>query len=171
MEALEAMLTRRSIRRYSDDPVTDDEVAALLRAAMSAPSGFGQRSTRYVVVRDAGTRSRLSQISKYSSMIADAPVAIIVCGDTRAERQPGLNFVHDGIAALENLLVAVTAMGLGAVWVGVHPWPERMETVREVVGLPEGVEPIAAVPIGRPAESPEPIADRYDAASVHTERW
>ena len=170
MDALEALLTRRSIRRYTDEPVTDEEVKTLLNAAMAAPSGFGERSTRYVVVRDADTRQRLSQVSKYSGMIASAPLAIVVCGDARAEHSPGTYFVHDAVAALENLLVAANALGLGAVWVGVHPWPERMESVREAVGLPEGVEPIASVAIGRSADKPV-VADRYSPAFVHTDRW
>lgn len=171
MDALEALTTRRSIRRYTEEPVTDDEVTTLLAAGMSAPSGFGQRSTRYVVVRDADVRAALSRVSKYSGMIASAPVAVVVCGDTRVERQPGTYFVHDAVAALENLLVAANAMGFGAVWVGVHPWPERMEAVREAVGLPEGVEPIASVAIGRPSGAKPAAVDRFDASFVHTDRW
>lgn len=170
MDALDALLTRRSIRRYTDAPVTDTEVEALLRAAMSAPSAFGQRSTRYVVVRDAETRRTLSQASKYAGPIANAQVAIVVCGDTTAERHPGTYFVHDGVAALENLLIAATALGLGAVWVGVHPWPDRMEAVRAALGLPEGIEPIASVAIGRPEKVPAPT-DRFESAFVHAERW
>lgn len=170
MDAIDALTTRRSVRRYTEEPVTDAEIETVLRAAMSAPSGFGQRSARYVVVRDPEVRAALSTVSKYSGMIANAPVAIVVCGDTRAERQPGTYFVHDAVAALENLLVAAHASGLGAVWVGVHPWADRMDAVRAAVALPEGVEPIATVALGHPAAVPE-APDRYDASFVHAERW
>jgi len=170
VEALEALTTRRSVRRYTDEPVTDAQVEALLRAAMSAPSGYGQRSTRYVVVRDAEVRRQLSEASKHAGMIANAPVAIVVCGDTTAERIPGTYFVHDAVAALENLLTAAHGTGLGAVWVGVHPWADRTDAVRTAVGLPEGVEPIASIAIGHPAAMPE-APDRYEADFVHTDRW
>jgi nitroreductase len=170
MDALEALLTRRSVRRYTDDPVTESELEPLLRAAMSAPSGFGQRSTRFVVVRDEATREALSRVSKYAGPAAKAPVAIVVCGDTRAERVPGTYFVHDAVAAIENLLTAAHGTGLGAVWIGVHPWADRMEAVRAAVGLPEGVEPVATVALGHPASVPEP-ADRWDPSHLHSERW
>lgn len=170
MDALEALTTRRSVRRYTTQPVTDAEVETLLRSAMSAPSGFGQRSARYVVVRDADTRRTLSEVSKHAGMIADAPMTIVVCGDTTAERVPGTYFVHDAVAAIQNLLTAAHALGLGAVWVGVHPWVDRMHAVRAAVGLPTGVEPIASVAIGHPAVLPA-APDRYDPAFVHADRW
>ena len=170
MDALHAIRSRRSIRNYSKEPVTDAEVRAVLDAAMCAPSAFGQRSTRYVIVRDAETRARLASASKHAAPVGRAPVAIVVCGDTSAERHPGTYFVHDAIAALENLLVAANAAGLGAVWIGVHPWEDRMTVVGEAVGLPPHVIPVATIALGHPEES-KPAADRYAADFVHVERW
>lgn len=170
MDALEAIRTRRSIRRYSEEPVTDTELRAVLDAAMCAPSAFGQRSTRYVVVRDPATREKLASASKHAGPAGRAPVAIVVCGDTTAERYPGTYVVHDAVAALENLLTAATALGLGAVWIGVHPWQERMDIVREATGLPESVVPIATVALGHPAEQRD-APDRYEDEFVHSEQW
>lgn len=170
MDARTAILTRRSIRRYTGQPVTDEQVEGVLHAAMAAPSAFNQQSWRFVVVRDPDVRASLSRASKHAGMIADAPVAIVVCGDTTAERHPGTYWVQDCTAALENLLVAANAEGLGAVWVGVHPWEDRAAAVAEAVGLPSHVLPLATVALGWPAES-KPPADRYDARFVHTDRW
>jgi nitroreductase len=170
MDALEALLTRRSVRRYTDDPVTDAELEVVLRAAMAGPSGFGQRSTRFVVVRDEQTRLALSLASKHAGPAALAPVTIVVCGDTRAEKIPGAYFVHDAVASIENLLTAAHATGLGAVWIGVHPWPERMDIVRAALELPDGVEPVATVAMGHPS-NPSPPADRFDESFIHRERW
>jgi len=170
MDALVAIRSRRSIRHYAENPVTDEQVRAVLDAAMCAPSAFGQRSTRYVVVRDAGTRAKLATTSKHAGPAGRAPVAIVVCGDTSAERHPGTYFVHDAVAALENLLVAANALGLGAVWIGVHPWEDRMTVVSEAVGLPPHVIPVATIALGHPAEA-KPAADRYTPAFVHAERW
>lgn len=170
MEALEALLTRRSVRSYTDDPVTGEELDVLLRAAMSAPFGFGLNTTRFVVIRDETTRQALARASKHAGPAAEAPVVIVVCGDTRVERVPGTYFVHNAVAATENLLTAAHATGLGAVWIGVHPWPDRMAAVREAVGLPEGVEPVATIAIGHPLSVPA-APDRYDATFVHAGRW
>lgn len=170
MEALEALLTRRSVRRYTDDPVTDADLDMLLRAAMSAPSGFGQRSARFVIVREKATREALSKVSKHAGPAAEAPLAIVVCGDTRAERIPGTYFVHDAVASIENVLTAATAANLGAVWIGVHPWPDRIEAVRTVLALPPGVEPIATIAVGHPAKASVAV-EHWDESFVHRERW
>lgn len=170
MDAVDAILSRRSIRKYTDEPVQDGDVETLLRAAMAAPSAFNQQSWRFVVVRDAEVRANLSKASKHAGMIAEAPVAIVVCGELSAERYPGTYWVQDGVAALENLLIAANGIGLGAVWVGVHPWEDRVAAVRDALGLPDGVAPLAQVALGHPAET-KPPGDRYDPDLVHYDRW
>lgn len=170
MDCLEAILGRRSIRRYTDEPVSEDHIEMLLRAAMAAPSAFNEQSWRFVVVTDGEVLSALSETHQYSKMIARAPLAIVVCGDRGAERYPGFYWVQDCTAALTNLLTAARALGLGACWVGVQPWPDRVKHVRETLGLPAGVEPLAQVAIGHPAEE-KPPADRFEPSFVHSNRW
>lgn len=170
MDAIEALLSRRSIRRYTDEPVSEEDVETLLRAAMAAPTAFNQQSWRFVVVRDAAVREQLSRASQYAGMLAKAPLVIVICGDTSAERYPGTYWAHDGVAALENILTAAVALGLGAVWVGVHPWEDRMDTVGGVLGLPEHMKPLASIGIGHPAET-KPPAERYDPDKVHRDGW
>ena len=103
--------------------------------------------------------------------MAGASVGIVVCGDTGVLKHPGtIYWVFDCVAALENVLVAANALELGAVWLGVQPWPERSAAVRDAVGLPDGVEPLGMVAIGVPAES-KPPGDRFDETRVHRERW
>ena len=170
MDAIEALLSRRSIRRYTAEPVSDADVETLLGAAMSAPTAFNQQSWRFVVVRDEPIRERLSKASQHAGMLADAPLVIVVCGDTNAERYPGTYWVQDATAALANVLTAANALGLGAVWVGVHPWEDRVTAVSEALSLPEGVMPLGSVGIGHPAET-KPPAERLDWSKVHYERW
>lgn len=169
MECLDALFGRRSIRRYTDQDVTPDELDVLLRAAMAAPSAGNQQSWRFIVVRDAERRRQLSEATPYASMLVQAPVALVVCADTRDEKHPGY-WVQDCSAAIENLLVAANATGLGAVWIGCHPVEERVSNVRRICSVPDGIVPMSMVAIGHPEEA-KPPAERFDASFVHQERW
>ncbi len=169
MEALEAILTRRSIRKYTDAPVGDEVVTELLRAAMAAPSAGNQQPWHFVVVRERGLLEGIASFHPYGAMAREAAVAIVVCADLKLEQRPGF-WVQDCSAATENLLLAAHARGLGAVWLGIHPRPERIEATRKLFVLPEHVVPLAIVPIGHPAEDPGPV-DRYNPRRVHVDRW
>ncbi|MBE0476374.1 MAG: nitroreductase family protein [Coriobacteriia bacterium] len=169
MDAMEAIATRRSIRRFTGEPVTEEHVEALLRAAMAAPSAGDQQPWRFVVMLDAGTRSAAAETSPYARMLPDAGLGILVAGELAAERHEGM-WVQDCAAAVQNILLAAHALGLGAVWLGYHPRPERERAIAEVLGLPERVVPFAVVAVGHPAEE-KPPAERYEPAYVHRERW
>jgi len=169
MEAVEAILTRRSIRKYTDKPVADGLVTELLRAAMAAPSAGNQQPWHFIVVRDRALLEGIAAFHPYGAMTRQAALAVVVCADLKLEQRPGF-WVQDCSAATQNLLLAAHARGLGAVWLGVYPRPERVEATRSLFSLPEHVVPLAIVPIGHPAESPAP-ADRYDPRRVHFDRW
>jgi nitroreductase len=166
---METILTRRSIRKYTDQPVPDALVTDLLRAAMAAPSAGNQQPWQFVVVRDRAVLEVIATANPYGGPARDAQVAVIVCGDLEREDRPGF-WVQDCAAATQNLLLAAHAAGLGAVWCGTYPREERMAPIAAVLGLPEHVIPFAAVPIGYPAERPAPV-DRYDPGRVHLDRW
>jgi nitroreductase len=169
VDCLEAIASRRSVRRYTDEPVSEEHVQALLHAAMAAPSAGNQQSWRFVVVTDREQLQRLSEATPYCRMLATAPLGIVVAGDTRDEKHPGY-WVQDCSAAIENLLLAVRALGLGAVWIGVHPVAERVDNVRRACGIPEGIVPMSMISIGHPAED-KPPAERFEASYVHRDRW
>lgn len=169
MDCLEAIAGRRSIRKYASQPVTAEQIEALLRAAMAAPSAGNQQSWRFIVVTDEEQLARLAEATPYSRMLASAPLGIVVCGDTRDEKHPGY-WVQDCSAAIENTLLAAHAMGLGAVWIGVHPVAERSANVRQICGLPEGIEPLSMIALGYPEEQ-KPAAERFERAYVHRDRW
>ena len=166
---MEAILSRRSIRKYTDQPVPEALVTDLLRAAMAAPSAQNQQPWHFVVVRDRKLLQAIGGAQPYANMARDAQLAIVICGDLNLEKSPGY-WVQDCAAATENLLIAAQAAGLGAVWSGTFPREERVRNVRALFGLPEHVVPFAIVPLGYPAERPEP-ADRYDRGRVHIDRW
>lgn len=161
--------SRHSIRRFRRERVSDENVNEMLRAAMSAPSAGNQQPWHFVVVRDPELLTKIAHTHPYGQMTAEASVAILVCGDPSLEVHKGY-WVQDCSAATENLLLAAHALGLGAVWVGIYPREERVAEFREMFGLPDGVQPLALVPVGFPAEQ-KPQQDRYQAARVHSEKW
>jgi nitroreductase len=167
--ALDAILSRRSIRKYTDQPVADELVTGLLRAAMAAPSAGNQQPWEFIVVRDRSLLESISLSQPYAGMTRDAQLAIVICADVSREKHPGF-WVEDCAAATENLLLAAHGAGLGAVWLGYYPVEERVEKMRQLFGLPQTIVPFAIVPLGYPAEQPAP-ADRFDATRIHHERW
>jgi nitroreductase len=169
METIEAILTRRSIRKYTNQPVADDLVRQLLTAAMYAPSARNEQPWHFVVIRDHKILDEVPSFHPHARMLHEASVAILVCGDKEKENYPGY-WVVDCSAATENILLAAHGLGLGAVWVGIYPRTERMEGVRKLIGLPERILPLALVSVGYPAEK---VAQpqRFDEKRIHFERW
>jgi nitroreductase len=163
---LDLIKRRRSIRQYTNQDVSEEEVRQLLEAAMSAPSGRALDPWHFVVVRAAATRARLAQTHTFSDMCSRAPVVIAVCGDEKLSD----HWISDGAAATENLLLAATALGLGTVWVGIYPRAEREAHVREVLGIPPHIRILCLVPVGHPAEEKVPRT-RYKAEKVHYEKF
>jgi len=166
---MEAILSRRSVRKYTSEPVSDDVVKELLRGAMSAPSAGNERPWHFVVIRDRKTMGEIQKFHPFARMLDEAPVAILVCGDQSLEKYRGF-WVQDCSAATENILIAVQSMGLGAVWLGLYPIKERVEGMRRLLGIPENVIPLSLVSIGHPVEK-KTASDRYDESRVHREIW
>ena len=165
------ILGRRSIRVYSPGEVSEATVTRLLEAAMAAPSAMTKDPWRFVTVRDRGTLSKLAALHPGAAMLSSAAMAIVVCGDldTAFERQISY-LLQDCSAAIENLLLAAHAQGLGACWVGIHPGEPLIKRVKELLSLPAAFIPVAAISLGQPGEQPAPRT-RYTAAHVRAEKW
>jgi nitroreductase len=134
---------------------------------MAAPSAKNRQPWHFVVVRDKETLTKLSEAHPYGKMLADAEAAIAVCGDMNVAPD---YWIQDCSAATENILIAVAALGLGAVWLGCHPRPERVTAIRGVLSIPEHIGVLSLISIGHPAEKKEPRT-QYDKSRVHSETW
>lgn len=161
--------TRRSIRRYTAQPVPQELVQELLRAGMSAPSACNSRPWHFVVLTAREQLNAIADVHPYAAMLRTAPLGIAVCGDPTALAVDEY-WVQDCSAAAENILLAAHALGLGGVWLGVHPRPERAEPIKELLELPDPIQPLCVLSLGYPAEQKE-TPDRYDPARVHHNRW
>jgi nitroreductase len=169
MDAIEALITRRSIRKFSGKPVPDAVVEKILEAAMQAPSAMNQQPWHFVVVRDRELLNKIPSVSPYAAMAASAQLAIVVCADLALEKSKGF-WALDCSNAAFSILLAAHASGLGAVWTAVYPREDRMEGVRRLFSIPDGVVPLVLIPIGYPAEI-KPVESRFRQDRIHLERW
>jgi nitroreductase len=169
MDTIEAILTRRSIRRYTERAVPPEIVESLLKAAMYAPSARNAQSWHFVVITERRLLDEVPTFHPYAAMIRQAPLAILVCGDEQLEPRAAY-WVENCSAATQNILLAAHALGLGAVWLGVYPNEDRVDGMRRLTGVPAHVIPMALIVIGYPAERP-PTPERYDPGRVHYNTW
>ena len=164
MDVLEALLTRRSVREYTDEPVSEEAVERLLKAAMAAPSARNQQPWRFVVVRDRSLLKEMAEVSPNGAMIARAQVALLICADLDLVKSEGY-WIQDCAAATQNALLAAHAIGLGAVWCGLYPREARVTGVSRVFALPERLVPFSVVAVGHPKGVPAAV-DRFDPTRV-----
>ena len=169
---LALIFARRSVRQYvPGKDVPEPIVRDLLQAAMAAPSACGKDPWHFVVIRDRAVLARLAAGLPNGTMLAQAAVGLVVCGDLqKAHGNLESYLLQDCSAAIENLLLAAAALGLGACWLGVHPREDRLAHVRVTLALPAHVIPVAAIALGWPAEQPPPRT-RFSEAAVHREKW
>ena len=166
---LDNIHSRKSVRSYTDQDVTPQQVETILKAAMAAPSGMNVQPWRFVVVREQETKDKLA--IGFNKMIAKAPVVIVVCGKTTGKLGgENRNWTADCAAATENLLLAVEAIGLGAVWTACYPYDDRMNPTIEALGLPKDILPYCIVPIGHPTGKDKP-KDKWKTDNIHYEKW
>jgi nitroreductase len=169
MDVIEAVTSRRSIRRYTQAEVPEETVKRLLQAAMSAPSAGNEQPWQFVVLRQRRILDSIPSIHPYSQMLREAALGIVVCGDMSLETHKGF-WVQDCSAATQNILIAASGLGLGAVWLGFYPREERVAGLKRLLSLPEHIIPLGIVSIGWPAEEKSP-AMRYKEERVHYDKW
>jgi nitroreductase len=169
MDVTKAILSRRSIRKYTEEPVSDTDIEALLIAAMHAPSAVNEQPWHFVVIKDKNTLREVSRLIRTAPMAKYAAVAIVVCGNKNLEKFPGL-WVLDCSAAAENILLEAAGRRLGAVWTAVYPFEERVNAIKDLLDLPANIIPLCIIPLGHPAETLAPV-DRFNPSRIHHDNW
>ncbi|MHB9025407.1 MAG: nitroreductase family protein [Armatimonadota bacterium] len=163
MDALTALRTRRCVRKYTDRPVSRDDLQTIVDCGRLAATGRGVQPWEFVVITDAGTRAKLAETMENGRFLAQAPAAIVVlCRDTTY-------YLEDGSAATQNMLVAARALDLGSCWVAGDK-KSYADTVRQLVGAPEGYKLVATIAVGYPVEIPSP-AKRPLEDVLHWEKY
>lgn len=166
---MNSIMTRRSTRKYLDKAVEPEKIENLLRAAMQAPTGHNAQDWDFIVVTDTEMRKNLSLLGPYSHFAEKAPLHIVVCENTE-RAWPNSNWQGNLGASCQNILLQVEEEGLGACWVGVWPYPERMAHVKAALDIPDTVIPYALISIGY-KEYEKRFDDRFDPSKLHYEKY
>jgi nitroreductase len=171
-DTLSVIAQRKSVRHFTDQPLTAEQCEILLRAAMSAPSAKNTQPWEFIVITERAMLDALGEKLPYAKMLLQAPAAIIVCGNvSKFTTESSLNWVVDCAAATENLLLAAEAIGLATVWTASFPYPERIAAVRELFkNMPEEVIPLAVIPVGYAAKE-EKAKDKWHPEKIHYNQW
>ena len=156
MEVKEALLKRRSIRKFKEDEISDEIINELLIAAMSAPSACNKKPWEFFVITNEEKLQELKKASRFARY--DAPLAIVVCGNLSKALPLQLStyWIQDCSAATQNILLRVTDLGLGAVWCGAHPQKNVEKKIKEILDLSDKLVPLNIIFIGYPNQDAEP---------------
>jgi nitroreductase len=165
-ERLQVIFSRRSIRAYTDQPVSEADITGLLEAGMAAPSAMNRKPWHLLAVTDKQTIRAIAKAPPYSRTLADAVLVVVVCGDPSVSDW----WLQDCTLATENVLIAAAKLGLGAVFLGCHAKPEREQPIRQALGIPDQIGMASVLCIGHPAEQKEPRT-QYDPARAHRNGW
>lgn len=171
--AIETIMTRTSVRQYIPDrPIAADTVEILLKAGMAAPTARNSQPWEFVVVNTREGLDSLRDASPHGKMLDTAPLTIVPCGNMgkTMKKAAHMMWVQDLSAASENILLAAHSLGLGAVWVGVFPIPERIEGVSKALQLPDTIIPLCIIPIGYPAGENTP-KDKWNPECIHYNKY
>lgn len=165
---LDAIFKRSSVRTYTGAAVSREEIETILKAGMAAPSGMNRQPWEFVAVDDRALLDKLGDALPYAKMLHQAGAAIVICGDLEKDcSAPYCSlWIHDCAAAAENILLAVEALGLGAVWTAVTPNENLVTAVKDILKLPGNIIPFCVIPIGHPAGNAAP-KDKFKSEKIH----
>ena len=159
--------SRRSARKWTEQPVSEADILEIAEAGMNAPSAGNEQAWQMIVLTDRVVMAGYAEFNRNVAFIKNAPAAILICGDIKAQKYPGY-YVHDCCAATENILLAVHAKGMAGVWGNV--FPEMADDIRKLLGLPDHIIPFSVVPFGYP-DKPAAYVSRFDQAKLHFNKW
>lgn len=162
----DCILRRRSVRAYTDEPVSDEDIRTLVRAGLSGPSAMNTRSPELLVLQDRNILTEAAKICQYWGPLGKAPLGILVLGSLRAKNAMEVFVVQDCSAASENILCEAAQLGLGGVWLGLYGVPERVMKTRGLFSLPDDILPVSFLALGHPEKQPEPHED-FDPGRIH----
>lgn len=169
MDVMSAILTRRSVRKFTGVPIKEEELKTILEAGFHGPSAHNLRPINFVIINEKLQLEAIAKFHPYAKMLPQAGCGIVVCGDTKRQKLEGF-LVEDCSAAIENMLLAAHSLNLGAVWCGLYPVQELTDEFIKLLTLPEDIMPIGLVVVGNKTEDVAPV-NRYDETKIHYNNW
>ena len=175
MDTLETIFTRKSVRSYTDSPISDADMHTILEAGMSGPSCVNARDWSFIVVRDRETLNKMAGANgRPATPLRTAAAAVLICGDLSRAFPPAQEYwVIDGAIAAQNMTLAAWELGIGSVWLGTWPQMDRVENQAKLFGLPENIVPHSVLALGYPDEAANAAApkENWEEDRVHWEKW
>lgn len=173
METLKAMATRKSVREFTDEGITFEDIKKILTAGMSGPSCMNKRMWSFVVIRNKELLGKLSVANGlYAAPLRGAALGVLVCGDLeRALPDAPEYWVIDASIATQNMVLAAQDLGIGSVWLGCWPCEDRVQEVKELMDLPENIVPHSILALGYAKEPDNEERDLYESDRVHFDEW
>ena len=169
MDILQGILTRRSIRKYTDEVITREQAEELVRYGMYAPSAHNKQPWHFVLLNDADIFNKIVEVHPHAKMLLQAQWGIVVCGDEQMAYTPDY-WPVDCSAASQNILLAAHEMGYGAVWVGIYPRTERMTALKEALLLPPHIHVLSIISVGHPNQQVSQ-ADRFHPERIYLNKF
>ena len=166
---MDTIYNRRSIRKYTPEPVAEDVLLGFIKAGMNAPSAGNEQPWYFLIINEREILNAIADVHPYAKMLYQAPVAILVCGDPSLEKHEGY-WVQDCSAATQNILLEIEDQEYGGVWIGVYPREERIKSIRSLLGIPENIIPFSLVGLGHPAETKDPN-NKFLTERVRWNKW
>ena len=169
MNIHEAIFTRRSVRKFTGEAVSAEDLEMILKAGFAAPSAHNYQPWNFIVIKNEKTLEQIAEFHPYGKMLPKAGCGIIVCGDIGKQDKIGF-LVADCSAAIQNILLAAHGLNLGAVWCGLYPVDQLTEPLSSLLNIPSNIVPVGIIALGHKSEDRKP-ADRYDQSKIHFEKW
>ena len=173
MNTLDAIFSRRSVRKFKDEKLSEEAIHTILKAGMSGPTCVNARDWSFIVVDDLILLKQMADANgKPAKLLEKAPLAILICGDTsKAFKMAKDYWIIDGAIAGQNMILAAQDLGIGSVWLGTYPQMERVQAQKELFNLPENQVPHSIIAFGYPQEEKNESRDLYDQTVVHYNKW
>lgn len=171
-ETLKTIMNRKSVRAYKEGAIPKEQLELIVKAGMAAPTAVDKRPWEFIVITDRALLKKLSDVLPYAKMAEKAGAAILVAGDLDKQNggRDSVYWIMDCSAAIQNILLAVESLGLGAVWTAVYPNTDRVDPVRKLIKMPSTVVPLALIPIGIPTGAEKP-KDKWNPKQLHWNGW
>jgi nitroreductase len=169
MEVQEALLNRRSIRKYKDQKISKKDINKILKAAMYAPSAMNLQAWHFVVIDDRDVLIETIKSISYAEMLEQSAAAILVCGDSSIEKNKSW-LLQNCSASIQNILLSAHGLGIGSCWIAIHGMDDVCKNVKAQFKLPENIVPVSLISLGYPDENVN-AEERFKEDKIHFNKW
>lgn len=170
-QTIQAIHSRKSVRHFTNDKISNDTILELVKAGMAAPTALNCQPWEFIIINDKEKMQKFASSLQFSKMLDSAVAAIVVCANPDKANGKQMDYAMiDTSLASENILIAAESLGLGGAWVALYPKQVAVDYIREQLNIPENIVPLNIIPLGIPTGIDNP-KDKYNESLIHWEKW